>query len=661
MKYEQTLVGSLGLAAAVAGVGGCLAMRDRPSSSRASIPSPTMEPEFDGGASCSFDGGCDLTGTVPLFNVFQPTFRATVTTPDVPPPPISGGTLIALQDGATAVAADPDRDAVYVIDLAASTVTYTLALQIGDEPGRLVEDGAGRVHVALRGGGALVTIDPSTGTVLARRNVCPAPRGLAWDKATDFVWVACATGELAAFPAAGGTAARSLVVERDLRDVIVEADGSLAVSSFRSAQMLHLATDGTIVRRDVVSSFPPFSPQVAWRSVAGPGGGICAVHQGHSNASLPTNAPGGYGALSPESGAVTGMLTELDPDGRIVASFSLPAVLPVDMAVSPDGSAAVVVAAGNGLVAELPDVFLVALDGSATADGVFLPEEPFLNGGPFALDGGPSLPRSGGTVDDSLLGQPGAKLPAPLGTEATAVAFDAAGEILVLTREPATLWVLDSSRTSWRPIALSTVSRDDTGHDIFHSSAGALVACASCHPEGGDDGHVWTLDGNARRTPSLRGTVAGTAPYHWPGDEPDFVALTEDVYTGRMSGQKLDTGPMKALSDWVQNIPAPPAPSWVDGAAAARGQVLFRSAVTGCSSCHSGAKLTNNATVDVSTGGLFQVPPLVGVGWRTPLMHSGCAATIADRFGACATLNHGTTAGLSAANVSDLTAYLESL
>jgi len=57
----------------------------------------------------------------------------------------------------------------------------------------------------------------------------------------------------------------------------------------------------------------------------------------------------------------------------------------------------------------------------------------------------------------------------------------------------------------------------------------------------------------------------------------------------------------------------------------------------------------------------FQVPPLVGVGWRTPLMHNGCAATLADRFGVCSTAGHGTTAQLSSANLSDLTAYLESL
>jgi cytochrome c peroxidase len=63
----------------------------------------------------------------------------------------------------------------------------------------------------------------------------------------------------------------------------------------------------------------------------------------------------------------------------------------------------------------------------------------------------------------------------------------------------------------------------------------------------------------------------------------------------------------------------------------------------------------------VGTGGAFQVPPLVGVGWRTPLMHDGCATTLADRFGACSTAQHGHIASLSATDITNLTAYLETL
>src|SRR4051794_13078028 len=66
------------------------------------------------------------------------------------PPPISGGTLAMLSDGRVA-AADSDRDKVYIVDLTSSHVA-TIALSPHDEPGRVVEDDAGRVHVVLRGG-----------------------------------------------------------------------------------------------------------------------------------------------------------------------------------------------------------------------------------------------------------------------------------------------------------------------------------------------------------------------------------------------------------------------------------------------------------------------------------------------------------------------------
>jgi hypothetical protein len=42
-------------------------------------------------------------------------------------------------------------------------------------------------------------------------------------------------------------------------------------------------------------------------------------------------------------------------------------------------------------------------------------------------------------------------------------------------------------------------------------------------------------------------------------------------------------------------------------------------------------------------------------------MHNGCAATLADRFGKCVTAGHGGVTQLSAGDVGDLVAYLESL
>ncbi len=563
-----------------------------------------------------------------------------------------------LNDGTTAVVSDPDRDAIYVVDVTGMSVRATIPLKAGDEPGRLVEDGEGRVHVALRGGGALVTIDPGSGTLLARRSVCPAPRGVAWDVTNDGLWVACATGELVQLPAMGDPT-RSLHVTRDMRDVIVR-DGALWVTTFRSAQLLPVSQDGKIGSA-IAMGVPDtsFAPHVAWRTIAGLPGETLTIHQAESTNSISTEQPGGYGggigpvgfsggffddaSLPPLAIADTADAGELfvgsgsplppvpPPGGSSIVRSVLTAtssgqvmftrfvngVLPVDLAVSADGSTVAGVTPGNAFTQGLSDFFVISENGN-------------------------------GQETDMSLGND---------AQPIAVAFDGTGRVILQSRNPAMLWAVPITDGTVKSVQLAVASRDDTGHDVFHTQAGAQIACASCHPEGGDDGHVWLLDGQERRTPSLRGTIAGTAPYHWPGDQPDMQTLVNNVYTTRMAGVLLPFDEMGALTGWVETIPPPQAPSWVDADAAIKGQALFAS--TGCTSCHSGTKLTNNATVDVGTGGAFQVPPLVGVGWRTPLFHGGCAETIADRFGKCATQGHGDVSKLSPTDIANLTAFLE--
>src|SRR5262249_30097328 len=134
---------------------------------------------FGGGAS---GGGGGTVSAGPSGSSGNPELGGTVTQTSAPPP-ISGGTLAGATGGRTA-------------GVAAARVTATVALRAGDEPGRVAIDGAGRAHVALRRGGALVTIDLATGTISSRRDVCPAPRGVAYDSSGDVVHVACATGEL---------------------------------------------------------------------------------------------------------------------------------------------------------------------------------------------------------------------------------------------------------------------------------------------------------------------------------------------------------------------------------------------------------------------------------------------------------------------------------
>ena len=331
----------------------------------------------------------------------------------VAPPPVSGGTLRVLADGVTAVASDPDRDQIYIVDLEAGRLARPpITLSAGDEPGRLIEDAAGRVHVALRAGGAVVTLRPATGEILARRAVCAAPRGLAYEGARDLVHVACAGGQLVSLPAAGGEAVRVLDLGRgqDLRDVVVDGP-RLRVSRFRAAEILTVEADGSVsarltpptVRAPQVRGGAAFTPSVAWRTLALPTSGtaradILVLHQrGLDEALPPPIGVGYYGGFDACSAIVHGAVTIVAPDGSARSGPALAGLaLAVDAAVSSDGMRLAVVAAGNATNAPaadaapvLPRLFVTDL-ASATeqgvgcrTDGTHAPCMPTAPGGPL--------------------------------------------------------------------------------------------------------------------------------------------------------------------------------------------------------------------------------------------------------------------------------------
>lgn len=551
---------------------------------------------------------------------------------DPPPPPISGGTLLATADGRWLVAADPDRDRVYVVERAARRLAATVPLSPRDEPGRLVEDGAGRVHVALRGGGAVADIDVAAGRLLDRRAVCGAPRGLAWDRAADALHVACGGGELVTLPAAGGAPTRTLRLDEGLRDVLIGDDGALLVSRFRQAELLRVDAGGKVASRDRPgqgSCVPCDGGQLfidaalAFRTRALVGGTPAMLHQ--TGDSFVGSSQGSYGSSRRAGcdGIVQAAYSELGA-GKRTAFLGL-ATLPVDFAV--DGDAIAVVAAGNAHMAGVAQVMIYSrAELFDAADGF----------GRCVL--------------------PGARF-SPSG-EVTAVLFSG-GDLVAQSREPAAL----QFRSDGLVVPLSGERRAHTGHAVFHSDSGAGLACASCHGEGGDDGRVWNFSGiGPRRTQSLRGGVIGAGPFHWSGDEPDLGRLVDDVFVGRMNGPRLSGEQVAALGAWVNALPALPVPAPADPEAVARGAVLFNDPLVGCATCHVGGGGTTRELVDVGTGSRFKVPALAGSWSRAPFLHNGCATTLVARFDpACGGDDrHGHTSQLTGEQQADLAAYVES-
>jgi hypothetical protein len=558
--------------------------------------------------------------------------------PGNPPPPLSGGTLTVLSGSQRAVASDPDRDHVYVADLVGWKVAFDVALKPHDEPGRVVEGAGGLVYVALRRGGAVVTIDTSTGSLKERRAVCSAPRGLAYDPATTLLHVACAGGELVSLPAVGGPEARRLVLDGDLRDVVVSGT-NLFVSRFRAAELLTVSADGTVTARARPTPLDKtFAPAVAWRLRAMPGGSILMVHEGGFAGAIPVDGkadasvPAPIGTYTSSSSSsctvvVTTMVTVFAPDAAPSSFVLAGTVLPVDVAMDPrSGAPAVIHAAAANTPSTVLPVTLVDL--AASRANFCQPQERLWGPAPAT---------------------------APPG-QLVAIDGSDAGALFVQTREPATLW-----RDDGRILRLASESHADVGHALFHADVHGL-ACASCHPEGGEDGRVWKFSPiGARRTPSLRGGITGTEPFHWDGDLPTLSALMSEVFVRRMAGPALAPDQTDALRRWIDAIPALPNVV-TDAAAVARGRALFVGAQVGCVACHAGPLLSNNATVDVGTGRPLQVPSLRGLAWRAPYLHDGCAATLADRFGPCGGgESHGHTAALTATELADLVSYLQSL
>jgi hypothetical protein len=488
----------------------------------------------------------------------------------------------------------------------------------------------------------LLTIDPKNDTT-ERRPACVAPRGVAYDASTDTVMVACADGTLARFPTGTGAATMHVTLTRDLRDVIVHKDGSMSVSTFRVPSILHVDGNGQVQYtvglddpNDQQAEGNP-TPHLLWRMVSvdlGDGGEhVLASAQKARQQPVPVSA-GGYGGSGGDAcpaGIVSGQLQVIGtgPKIRSATVQLMPQVtLPVD--ITTDNTTAVIVGAGNSHSPGAAQIFM----------------QPIATMHPdFISTGSPDCGIAKVAVTP---GQP------------IAVAFDGAGELLVQSREPAALYIMTPDRTQvWKTITLATDSREDTGHAVFHSNTGAGVTCASCHAEGGDDAHIWQFENlGPRRTPALHGTAANTEPYHWDGSQKDMTDIVTHVFEGRMSGPKLQDDQVKALKQWINALPAP-TPLHGMNESASRGMKLFAS--QGCSGCHAGSMLTNNQTIDVGTGGGFQVPSLKGVAWRSPFLHDGCASTLTDRFGPCGGTQHGDTSSLTPDQVADLVAYLETL
>ena len=245
-------------------------------------------------------------------------------------------------------------------------------------------------------------------------------------------------------------------------------------------------------------------------------------------------------------------------------------------------------------------------------------------------------------------------------------------------------------------------------------SRDTYIACAHCHPDGESDHLVWDFTDRGeglRNTTTLLGN-ANDGPIHWTGnfDElQDFEhdlrgpfggtgLIPDDVFLSGGHDQTLGT-PKAGLSDDLDALAAYVASLTTelrsphrqpDGAMtpeALAGKALFDSELTGCTTCHSGPRLTDSAFLpqqpgspkmpllhDVGTlkpssgqrlGGPLpgiDTPTLLGVWATAPYLHDGSAPTLdAVLTTANPSVQHGKTSHLAAPEIGALVAYLQQL
>lgn len=230
------------------------------------------------------------------------------------------------------------------------------------------------------------------------------------------------------------------------------------------------------------------------------------------------------------------------------------------------------------------------------------------------------------------------------------------------------------------------------GRDLFFAAddprmtdtAGGGIACASCHPNGRDDGLTWQFNEGPRNTPTLAGvSLLSTGPWHWDGLL-SRVHDMKDVVEQRMggTGTRRDFGEraplgeedFRAMFAFLDSLPGYDNPHR-DSAPlpmVEAGRALFEGKAN-CAQCHSGPQLTDNALHASSKLGTLllqnergspsrfpagvNTPSLRHLFATAPYLHHGLAGDLRAE----AVLTHGGEVDLSASEVDQLIAYLKTL
>jgi cytochrome c553 len=544
-----------------------------------------------------------------------------------PPPPALAPAAMGLPQGSTvllanmfgrqevAIVADADEKALFAVDVLRHTVTGRTPLD--GTPAQLLITREGTLLVALRDRARVAVLDPTEdGTFRERASIATRDEPFGLAEAPDgMVLVTCAAGH--ALQGFDGLALRFTVdLPREPRAVYVSP-------RFRRAYVAHVT-----------------GPLLSVVDLASPERGFAT-----------------FGVVSSPIAAEQGLLVPDPVQGYALAGFDGMVVAPHARTVTGDFTRRTRSEYGGEEVVSLmphATVTAVVLDGPSPRvwfgpDGrCVLPRAAvFAAGGALLLAcaddvnverlSGPIAPP-GRTRSFNV---PWATTEWHVGAGISGLAYDPRMRIAVAwAQEDRVLGVRDYVADTPFPGQVIPVPHSfepnaaaqaiGRGRRLFHSCderiGGGLHACASCHPDGLDDGLTWPTPDGPRQTPTLRGRLDGTAPYGWLGRRKSLEShIVQTIH--RLGGKGLDAQARGDLAQYLLAMRAPARAMPEAAADVARGQALF---VDACAYCHQPASgftdgerhdVTSRAKGDVSAA--FDTPSLRFVGTTSPYFHDG--------------------------------------
>lgn len=534
-------------------------------------------------------------------------------------PWMTGASIAFNRDETRVIVADTDNNAVLVIDPATKVVHHRIA--VGRRPERLVVAPNGLVVVTNRGGRSISLVDPVRGVELRTASAGVEPLGVAMTPDGKTILVtASATDQLLAFDAR--TLAMRFVIDMDTpwpAAVATHPDGRRAfVTHLRGAKVdivdlerqrvvgtLELPTGdtglpGRLAGRRILRG--KRFPNLAMSATVSPGGNrLFVAHvmvDTGASRSVAAIGRGGYGLSVGGEGPIVATVSTFDlSTGKLMrpaVDFSKPSpgfglvnqadvqaqimAQPIAVVHDPVHPRLLMVGMGSDRV--------LMLD-TTSSDPMTMPKGSFATG---HAPKGVAVSRDGSRVfihNSQEYSVSEASLGATLG---------------------AARWAAKPSKTF--EVAKSPLPADAArGRRLFTFALNTKVggakrfACASCHPDGRDDGMIWQIGAGPRQTPILADRIYGTGPFNWLGTE-DKLHDNIKQTVRRLGGSGIPDAEARDLATYMTRyMPSVDNPRRMQAdEQVALGKKLFHRSDVGCSTCHdSSNRYVDGTRHDVGT------------------------------------------------------------